>query len=61
MLGLPGRECVVQHRLERIALAAWAAADALDPALRGGEHRAEQLRDLGCGAEEQALTLFLEA
>ena len=61
LLGLPRRERVIEHRLERVAPPARAAADALEPALHGGEHGAEQLRHLGYGAEEEAFILFFEA
>ena len=37
-----------------LAPAARTPADPLDPALHGGQHGAEQLRDLGTGAEEEA-------
>ncbi|TMA34463.1 MAG: hypothetical protein E6J87_06915 [Deltaproteobacteria bacterium] len=36
------------------------AADALEPALHGGEHRPEQLRRLGNGSEEEAFALLLK-
>ena len=51
---------MVEHRLERVARAAGTPADALDPALHGGQHGAEQLRHLGMGAEEEAFVLFLK-
>jgi hypothetical protein len=44
----------------RQVASAW-SADALEPALHGGQHGAEQLRHLGCGVEEEAFTLFFEA
>ena len=34
--------------------------DALEPALHGGEHGAEQLRDLGSGGEDEVFALFFE-
>ena len=52
---------MIEHRLECVARAARAAPDALEPALYGGQHGAEQLRHLGSGAEEEAFALSSEA
>jgi hypothetical protein len=52
---------VVEHRLERVASVGGAAVDPLEPTLHGGQYRAEQLRDLGRGEEDEAFSLFFEA
>jgi hypothetical protein len=57
----PGRKGVLEHCLERLALARGAAVFLLDAPLHGGERAAEEPRHVARGGEEEGDRLSEEA
>jgi hypothetical protein len=57
LIGSPDSERVLEHRVERLALARRPPVQTFEPALDGRECRADEVRDLRRGREEQAYRL----